>query len=656
MGEIYNNVLDIVLSKYGNMTNAEFLEFTKKGIVVDQKTHESVVDRYAKSEDLYVQGTYVYFVRNSEGTWENVNINIQRIHYETGQILIANTNAVIDKFLQLNSGFIMYEVKNGKSIRISNRPLPSRIGSKFYVYLDIKYADDSNVFEQRQGANLSSRLKEYENRNVREFIDFIIRTSPTTAPAADPDASGNVGEQKKNIDESWLKPSAPTSTTSGQNDFGETTQNTQYAPYTPSPTLQTSPTQQVTYVNNINNVSNINNIGNVSNVIGDTTTTTIGSNNNNSDYVPPIWEPDERFIYRPAQQTEEKQQEDLSSWLSKFEERDVALSQVATIANMEDNIEEINRGAEAPFTYEIETVKPDPYAPQIYDPAIGGIRPMNQGDMNPFVDEIGGLPENAAVPTFNIGQYGIYLPRYLTNKWAILGITSAVIVGSFTYLLYLNPEYGSSIKNKIVSMTTNFINAISPGPFNVKYKAVKLDDNGNVEYVLRNEQELVDYYTQYILSSPILSKQEHLLVDPLLKNMVVDTITVKNDDYAESVSYINLNETLMRDISGKVQPFNEIIPSELLNATPIIPLMGALPGDGGSEPVNDSVVSDVDINNKNRSLLGYILGILGFLGSKAIDLLISGVGGLISLTGNALLWVLAAAGLGIAYYTGIGKK
>ena len=344
-------------------------------------------------------------------------------------------------------------------------------------------------------------------------------------------------------------------------------------------------------------------------------------------------------------------QEDLSSWEAKFGPQTFEEELINTLQNMQDNINEIQQGIEAPMplTYNIENVLvkgdiPDLNPnPQIYDPELGAFQDAVPGNYDVLGRE----------PTFNVGQYGVYLPAYLTNKWAILGITSAVIVGSFTYLLYLNPQYGESIKNKISSITTSFIDLLRPTTPGQPYKLVKLspDSDVRVEAVVRNHQELIDLYVQYILVDQNLNIQEHSLVDPLLKNMVVDTVSYKSDDYGETATFINMSETLIRDVNNKSEPFNEFIKdaSIIAGSTPIL-----IPAsDFGSEPQPlpiDVETALIDDTNK-ESWLSYLWGILGFLGSKVIDLLTAGIGGALSFLGNSTVWLLGLGAAAIAYFT-----
>lgn len=623
--------LDIFKRLRGDEINKEIIRTQNNSINVTADEHQLVLKLYNDAnKDTPDPSNIVYFVKNGMGKWVNVSLRVSNKFVKGGSkiLYLVDCQSIIVGRLEINKDIIIYD-SNGVRLDF----IPASQARKIYIYVNLRYASADSSFNNKMNtiANLETS-ETYRDRTATEFIDFVIRGTPIVEPVNN---NNSDVPEKTRLDNQYLKPSAPTTE-------DPVTENTQNNEYTPSPTFNTVP-PQVSYITNTYQTVTYN-----SNVGGDVNVGTQESTNiQNTNYESPPW--DDIDVYRQVP-SNDNLQEDLASWSAKFGDDDINAQILNTIQNMEDNINEIQQGAEPqPINFDIENVLvkgdiPDLNPnPQIYDPELGAIRDMVPGDY----DVLGGEP------TFNVGQYGIYLPPQLTNKWAVLGITSAVIVGSFTYLLYLNPQYGESIKNKLSSITSGFLNLLRPATLGQPYKFVKVspDSELQVEAVVRNHQELIDFYVQYILVDQSLNMQEHSLIDPLLKNMVVDTISYKSDDYGETATYINLSETLIRNVNNKSEPFNEFIKdaSIIAGSTPLL-----VPAyDFGSEPNPlpiDVETALIDDTNK-ESWLSYLWGILGFLGSKVIDLLTAGLGGAISLLGNSALWILGIGAAVIAYFT-----
>lgn len=613
MSNIQNteSALNIFKRLRGNETNKKVISTQNNYINVSIDEHKTVLKKYNEiNRDIPDLNNIIYFVQDSENNWVNVNLSVEnKFTKDRSKFLyLLNCEGIIVRKLQINKDIIIYD---NDGIKLDF--IPASRKRNIYIYVNLRYASADSLFNNKMNTRVNpSTSQTYRDRTVTEFIDFIIRETPVVENVNN-NNSDSYNETK--LDNQYLKPPPPT------ND-GTVTQNNDY---TPSPTFDTVP-QQFSYVTNTNQVINYN-----SNIGGDINIQTI---NYESEPWPDI----------PYNENNENVQEDLASWNSKFDADDINTQILNTIQNMEDNINEIQQGAEPqPINFNIENiiVKGDIPDLDLY-PELDGVPNIGAGDYN-ILD----IP-----PTFNVGQYGIYLPRYLTNKWAILGVTTSVLVGSFTYLLYLNPQYGESIKNTLASITTKFANLLRPATPGKPYKFVKVspDSDFRVEAVIRNHQELIDFYVQYILTNQDLNVQEHLLIDPLLKNMVVDTISYKSDDYEESLTYINLNETLIRNVNDKTEPFNEFIrdASIIAGSAPLL----VPTSDFGSEPnplpedVETALIDNVD----KQSWLSYIWAILGFLGSKVIDLLASSIGGALSFLGNSTIWLFGIGAAAIAYF------
>lgn len=613
MSNIQNteSALNIFKRLRGNETNKKVISTQNNYINVSIDEHKTVLKKYNEiNRDIPDLNNIIYFVQDSENNWVNVNLSVEnKFTKDKSKFLyLLNCEGIIVRKLQINKDIIIYD---NDGIKLDF--IPASRKRNIYIYVNLRYASADSLFNNKMNTRVNpSTSQTYRDRTVTEFIDFIIRETPVVENVNN-NNSDSYNETK--LDNQYLKPPPPT------ND-GTVTQNNDY---TPSPTFDTVP-QQFSYVTNTNQVINYN-----SNIGGDINIQTI---NYESEPWPDI----------PYNENNENVQEDLASWNSKFDADDINTQILNTIQNMEDNINEIQQGAEPqPINFNIENiiVKGDIPDLDLY-PELDGVPNIGAGDYN-ILD----IP-----PTFNVGQYGIYLPRYLTNKWAILGVTTSVLVGSFTYLLYLNPQYGESIKNTLASITTKFANLLRPATPGKPYKFVKVspDSDFRVEAVIRNHQELIDFYVQYILTNQDLNVQEHLLIDPLLKNMVVDTISYKSDDYEESLTYINLNETLIRNVNDKTEPFNEFIrdASIIAGSAPLL----VPTSDFGSEPnplpedVETALIDNVD----KQSWLSYIWAILGFLGSKVIDLLASSIGGALSFLGNSTIWLFGIGAAAIAYF------
>lgn len=624
------NALDIFKRLRGDEINRDILETQNNSINVTADEHQLNLALYNKTNPTD-SGNVIYFVKNGMGKWVAVNLDVENKFGKSNvkTLTLVKCNGILVRQLDINVDIVVYDATGARLSFI-----PSLVKRRIYMYVNLRYAKKDSLFSKKINTIVNPETREtYIDRTASEFIDYVIRTSPNVQVANN---NNSDIPEKTQLDNQYLKPPAPTTEE-------PVTENTQNNEYTPSPTFNTVP-PQVTYVTtNYQTVTYNSNVGGDVN-LGTQETTNI----QNTNYEPPSWPDESRYRVQPN--NENIQEEDLSSWEAKFGPQTFEEELINTLQNMQDNINEIQQGAEPqPINFDIENVLvkgdiPDLNPnPQIYDPELGIIRDMVPGDY----DVLGGEP------TFNVGQYGIYLPAYLTNKWAILGITSAVIVGSFTYLLYLNPQYGESIKNKISSITTSFIDLLRPTTPGQPYKLVKLspDSDVRVEAVVRNHQELIDLYVQYILVDQNLNIQEHSLVDPLLKNMVVDTVSYKSDDYGETATFINMSETLIRDVNNKSEPFNEFIKdaSIIAGSAPIL-----IPtSDFGSEPQPlpvDVETALIDDTNK-ESWLSYLWGILGFLGSKVIDLLTAGLGGALSFLGNSTVWLLGLGAAAIAYFT-----
>lgn len=613
MSNIQNteSALNIFKRLRGNQTNREVISNQNNYINVSIDEHKTVLKKYNEmNRDIPDLNNIIYFVQDGQNNWVNVNLSVDNkfIKDKSKFLYLLDCEGVIVRKLQINKDIIIYD---NDGIRLDF--IPASRKRNIYIYVNLRYASADSLFNNKMNTRVNpSTSQTYRDRTVTEFIDFIIRETPVVENVNN-NNSDSYNETK--LDNQYLKPPPP------KND-GTVTQNNDY---TPSPTFDTVP-QQFSYITNTNQIVNYN-----SNIGGDI-------NIQNINYESEPW-PD-----IPYNENNENVQEDLASWNSKFDADDINTQILNTIQNMEDNINEIQQGAEPqPINFNIENiiVKGDIPDLDLY-PELDGVPNIGAGDYN-ILD----IP-----PTFNVGQYGIYLPRYLTNKWAILGVTTSILVGSFTYLLYLNPQYGESIKNTLASITTKFANLLRPATPGKPYKFVKVspDSDFRVEAVIRNHQELIDFYVQYILTNQDLNVQEHSLIDPLLKNMVVDTISYKSDDYEETATYINLSETLIRNVNDKTEPFNEFIrdASIIAGSAPLL----VPTSDFGSDPnplpedVETALIDNVD----KQSWLSYIWAILGFLGSKVIDLLTSSIGGALSFLGNSTIWLFGIGAAAIAYF------
>ena len=620
--------LDIFKRLRGDEINKEIIRTQNNSINVTADEHQLVLKLYNDAnKDTPDPSNIIYFVKNGVGKWVNVNLQVNNSFIKSGtkSLDLPGCNGILARRLDVDKDIVIYD-SNGARLNF----IPSSSSRRIYIYVNLRYAYTKTDFKNKIDTFVNPSTREtYRDRTASEFIDFVIRSTPIVESANN---NNSDIPEKTRLDNEYLKPRIQTTE-------APVTENTQNNEYTPSPTFNTVP-PQISYITNTHQTVTYN-----TNIGGDVNVGTQESTNIQTTYESKPW--DDYDVYVPNNNN--NTQEDLASWESRFGNDDINAQLINTIQNMEDSINEIQQGAEPQalnFAIENIVVKGDipdlNPNPQIYDPELGAIRDMVPADY-----------EALGEPTFNVGQYGIYLPPYLTNKWAILGITSAVLVGSFTYLLYLNPQYGESIKNKLSSITSGFLNLLRPATPGQPYKFVKVspDSELQVEAVVRNHQELIDFYVQYILVDQTLNVQEHLLVDPLLKNMVVDTVSYKADNYGETATYINLSETLIRDVNSKTEPFNEFIKdaSVIAGSTPIL-----IPtSDFGSNPQPlpvDVETAIIDDTNKG-SWLSYLCGILGFLGSKVIDLLTAGIGGALSLLGNSTLWILGLGAAAIAYFT-----
>lgn len=672
-----SNTLEVFKQIYGTVSNAKIIEFQKSRQIFKSSEHIGIAIK--STSDLTVNSAgFICFVSDVEGNWKNVDIIMtnKREREKVGVIEIGKSNGIIVRRLEVGKDVYIYD-SNGQRLNY----VPKGTGI-YYVYLNLRYNTANPILNAKFRNEVG--LETYMERSATEFIDYVIRTSvvPSTQTT---DNNDNNFNEKKQIDQSYLEPKAPKTE-------GTTTPNTQNNEYTPSPTYQNPTVGTISYV--INNNIQTTTIGDINTNTQNTQTTNTNNNNYSSN-----WDDDDKYVYPVAGDEEEfvdVQLNDIDTREEPVNTNDVLASDAEVLNNLADTMSDQILALEEPDLSLIEglvTISnannpfannandfgefeinepgmiglgiPAPIQPELLQEnlpvenlPVENILQQHLQNLNIEVDGLDAEIANAGIvgaanplgifrflrnPIPNVG---LYLPNALRNKWVLLGITSSVIVGSFAFLLLTQYD---SIRTKVNSLTASFINKLRPTLPNEPAQLVQLDEYNNPVGLLNTPQQVIDSYVEYLKSSDTLSFDEHLLLDPMLESVVVDTITIKEDDKASSFTYINLKESLANAYNSASHAFSKYIPDVFKNNSSL-EVPPSTETDIDLLLVNDTVLSSTNIGDKVKNILNYLWGILVFLLKNAADLLLKAIESLVGLLGNGIWLLVGAAALGLKWY------
>ena len=662
---------------YGDFTNKELISRTNNFPRMNYLAHQFNLNNLGNNNLIANNLSYVFFVRDfNSDSWVNVNIKVANAFVSNAGVLyLINTFGVIRKKYDANSTKDMHIFgSDGFTYGV----LPKKnISTRYYVYLNLRY-NNGNQFKDKINTLNAKLDKRYINDTVNEFLDFIIRGNAVTAPINNDNL-----DRQENLGNTYIQPSRPIVDNVGPIN----NQNTRE--YTPSPFMP--PTiNQVTYLTNNNRnmrsvtidlpeeqyeynydedtdsqetdintrddyvndndvfesqlevLENLNDSIPFQSIDPDLEIITesipnpfIGINNSND-----FGEEQSGIIQYTIQENQgqqEKGQEegyvlnginDIAARIAGDE--NLIMNMFNSIFSQESGFKYLPPNGPPPIPAAIPAAIPGaiPAGLPIDIPAAGGGGGAGIGDGGGVGAAVAGMP-----------NLGIYLPGALRNKWVLLAITSSVIVGSFTFLTYM---YSSTIKDKLASITSSYINKLEPTLPNSPVQLIEVDEYGNAIRTLNTQQQVIDSYIETIKLSPTLNDYEHQLIDPLLENVVVDTITVKNDDVASTSVYINMKETMYNIIKSGSRLFEGFLPTFGGNDTDIKTV----------EVIN----ADTEIENKTTILskLGdyasYAWNLIWFLVKKAIEIVEKAVEGIFSLSKTSLLLIAGAVALGVKYY------
>ncbi len=663
---------------YGEYINDSIIKFTYQPLEISEEENKNIISSLGNT--LIPQNGVVYLAKNGAGKFVSVNLSIDK-NFAFGnsgkRLTLYDTKGILLKFLSLDDDMIAYD-SNGK--KLNNLPnLNDRTGGDIiYIYIQLRYEIKNRVFNELIDGNNARLNTSFRNSPVTDFIDYVIRTTPNVNPVVG--NNENIAN-KDFIDNSYLNPQTPTT----EPHSGTTKANNQY---TPSPIMPVyvgvqQNTMNVNYYNTFDALAsttlaldanergefieddeeyssdefmNFSDIGKKNNVNTDIDSRSEPVNNNDvlqselnllnelSENVPfqPI-DPD-FFIQtqvinnpfaNPALNNNNAPEEVLN-----YEIEDVIIPQEQQRILGDDEMTRQIREFMIAENLLPQLVKSDlPPPNNLYSGFnnFASYPPINPGDIPPAPPLPGGNGVGYAYAGFP--NLGIYVPNAIRNKWVLLGITSAVIVGSFTFLTYL---YSDSIKDKIASITSAFINKLRPTEEGSPVQLIQVDNNGVPVDALNTPQEVIDNYIQEIKLSPTLSAEEHMLIDPLLENTVVDTVIVKENDKARKFTYLNARETMSNIIKSKSKLFNGFLPN--LNNEP--------PDDGivGITSDGNEVGTKTSILNKITAVGTYMWNLIWFLLGKVIEILEKSVNAIISVSKSGFLLLLGAIALGIKLY------
>lgn len=691
------NALDIFIQLYGNEINSKVRAFLNKSF--SDSAYQHVVSS-KKSEGPIEPNSvgFICFVRDINGNWVNYKVEMEnkRSREKVTTITLTKTNGIIVRKLEIGKDVLVFD-RTGQSLGY----IPKGSGT-YYLYINLRYTTANPNFAAKFDDKVG--LETYNNRTVSEFIDYVIRTQVNPSPNTTDNNDNNFSE-KRNIDESYLNPQTPKTE-------GTTTPNTQNNEYTPSPTFQPGPAMaSLSYV--VNNNVYTTTIGDINTNTNIQTTTTNNNNYNGDGWDPdekfiyPIPEEpvnvqlddiDNREVPVNSNDVLASDAEVLDNLantmideMNQLEEPDLSfiagLAPLSDINNPFANVANDLGGAE----FEMNEPPGFDLGPQIQPPNLAGLL---QGNVvaadEPFVEDyLGEFLEGIAAQQADIDlqrlaqqvadanmqqldadvanagivgaanpigifrflrnpipNMGLYLPNSLRNKWVLLGITSSVIVGSFAFLLLTQYD---SIRRKVSSLTASFVNSLKPTLPNEPVQLVEVDSYNNPIGTLNTPQQVIDSYVNYLKASDSLTLDEHLLLDPMLESVVVDTITIKEDNKASSFTYINLKESLANAYTSASHAFSKYIP-DVFKSKSNLEVPPSTETDSNLLLVNDTVLSPTNVIDKVKNVLNYLWGILVFLLKNAADLLIKAMESLVGLLGNGIWLLVGAAALGLKWY------